>query len=90
MKIKWIDIKEKLPIQEYDEGVYVKFLVTVYPKNPDRNDEPETTFLYFHNISNHFSYRPGGEPYEEENESWRVTHWADPPKPARGWNQPKG
>ena len=87
--VKWINVDNDLPLQGFPVKVCDQFLVTVYPKNPDRNDEPEIMFLYFHTGTNHFAYQPGGKPYEDENESWRVTHWAEPPKPARGWNQPR-
>jgi len=87
-KLKWINVNDKLPLQNVEDGVYDKFLVTVYPKNPDRNDESEVMFLYFHNKTNHFSYQPGGKPYEDDNYSWKVTHWTKSPKPSKGWNQP--
>lgn len=86
--VEWIKVEDRLPLQDIEKGVYGKRLVTVYPKHPDRNDEPEVMFLWFSNSTNCFSYRPEGKPYEDENEYWRVTHWAECPKPAKGWNQP--
>jgi hypothetical protein len=86
-KEEWIDIKDRLPFQE-DEykdwpGVCDEFLVTVFPKIYDANDDPEVMLLWFDNKTNYFSldYGGGGENYEDVNKDWRVTAWMKKPVP---------
>jgi hypothetical protein len=86
VKNNWISVKDRLPFQEekYKDwpGVCDQFLVTVYPKTPDPNDDPETMLLWFDNKNNYFSYEIGGKNYDEENKDWCVIAWMPKPKPA--------
>ena len=84
MENNWINVKDELPFKEYESnefGVYDKVLVTVYPKEPDKNDCPEVMMLYYSTKNKYFSYKPVGKNYDEENESWKVVAWMSVPKP---------
>jgi len=80
----WISVKDELPFREYESdafGICDRVLVTVYPKEPDKNDDPEIMILYYSTKNNCFSYEPGGKNYDKVNESWKVVAWMPIPKP---------
>lgn len=84
-ELKWTSVKDGLPLQDekYKDWpvIYDEFLVTVYPKNPDLNDDPEVMLLWFDNKNNYFSYKIGGENYDRDNRDWKVIAWMKKPKP---------
>jgi len=81
--MNWISVKDSLPLKQFlGEPVIGEFLVTVYPKDLDPNDDPAILILWFHAGSNFFSHTPGGKPYEEEHDHF-VSHWGELPEPAK-------
>ncbi len=80
--MNWINIHDDLPFKQFDEAVVDEFLVTVYPKDSDPNEEPCVLILWFQAGSKFFSHTPGGKAYEDEHAHF-VSHWAELPKPAQ-------
>ena len=81
--MKWISVKDGLPLTQYEESVRDQFLVTVELNEPDPNDERQVMFLWFDNVKNIWLDGPIGQIYEDCF-LWHVTHWAEKPAPAEG------
>lgn len=81
--IKWIDIRDKLPLEKYkgEGNISDEFLVTIRPKDLDPNDPPCIHILWFTSCNGYFSHLPGGPSYESEHDHF-VTHWAELPESA--------